>query len=195
VLLDANPSAEIVEAAQVEPPAESIPAVPSSPPQDGEFPGISENERAKAIARHCEEHHIDLAAYLTEHAADPAAKTPNIVDLEAARVARLDCERNERDRKLGRGYDYAHLQQSTSSQTAIDPSVQAELARNWPLAQRLGWTYERIWNSCFWPHSTKQPRGLAAVLQPSDTIVEVTGQWITLLVERRHTQRFPKSES
>jgi hypothetical protein len=57
---------------------------------------VSEYERAKAIARHCEKHHIDLATYLTEHVANAAA----------ARVARLDRERNEADRIAGRGYDY-----------------------------------------------------------------------------------------
>jgi hypothetical protein len=121
---------------------------------------------------------------------------PSSPEDAADRVAALDAERNKHDRVIGRGYDYARLDQSPPSpQIAMDPSVQAELSRIWPEAERLGWSHARIWNAQFWPNSDAQPRGLAAVLQPGDTIVEVTEQWITLLAQRHHTQRFPKSES
>jgi hypothetical protein len=95
----------------------------------------------------------------------------------------------------------------------LDPAVEAELTRIWPLAEVLGWSHERIWNAHFWPNTPEHPRGLAAVLhpgdepEPPDSVAEVTRDYLVierteiLLVkvngvitrhERKTWMRFPK---
>jgi TubC N-terminal docking domain len=76
----------------------------------------------------------------------------------------------------------------------IDAGVAGEIARIEDAALGLGWSYERLWNSHFWPHSTAHARGLAAVLQPGDTIVEVGHTFIVILAQRHHLQRFAKTD-
>jgi hypothetical protein len=48
-------------------------------------------------------------------------------------------------------------------------------------ARRLGWPPELLWNAGFWD----RPRGLAALLNPEDEIVEVTPECIGILKHRR----------
>jgi hypothetical protein len=72
-------------------------------------------------------------------------------------------------------------------------SVQSELERIWPDAEHLGWSYERIWNPDFWPHSPERPRGLASILQPGDVVADVAEDSITIITHRQQAQRFIKS--
>jgi hypothetical protein len=78
---------------------------------------------------------------------------------------------------------------------ALASAVESELTRIWPDAERLGWSHGRIWNLHFWPNSNEHPRGLAAVLQPGDTITEVTETYITILAQGSHLLRFYKQQS
>jgi hypothetical protein len=61
---------------------------------------------------------------------------------------------------------------------SIVPEVKQELERIWPEAERLGWPQQRIWGASFWPAAG---RGLAAVLEPEDRVVEVTNDFITIV--------------
>jgi hypothetical protein len=66
--------------------------------------------RAIALAREAEDLGIDLVDYVRQQAPN-LLDEPKSADVAAAkRVARLDAERNARDRKIGRGYDYARSQ-------------------------------------------------------------------------------------
>lgn len=115
---------------------------------------------------------------------------------EADRSARLDAERNERDRPVERGYDdglpsvgSAEWTRSTvpdSRHPLIPPEVRAKLEAIEVEARSKGWPAELLWSSEFWD----LPRGLAAVLDPDDEIVEVSAQCITILKYRRDIQRF-----
>ena len=97
-----------------------------------------------------------------------------------------------------------------------DPEIEAELTRIWPLAEALGWSYERIWNVHFWPNTAEHPRGLASILQPGDDlqlgdiIAEITADHILIerteisfvkaggvitRHERQYRLRFPKAQT
>lgn len=68
----------------------------------------------------------------------------------------------------------------------VASEVRAEIARIEPAALAVGWLPARLWNSVFWP----APRGLAAVLDGSDRIVEVTREWILIRKADGNQQRF-----
>jgi hypothetical protein len=53
-------------------------------------------------------------------------------------------------------------------------------------ARRLGWPPELLWNAGYWD----RPRGLAAILDGDDEIVEVSADTITMLKLRRELVRF-----
>jgi hypothetical protein len=53
-------------------------------------------------------------------------------------------------------------------------------------ARCLRWPAELLWNGNFWD----SPRGLAAVIDPDDEIVEVTAEYIAILRMRRDLLRF-----
>jgi hypothetical protein len=53
-------------------------------------------------------------------------------------------------------------------------------------ARTKGWPAELLWNAGFWDF----PRGLAALLDPEDEIVEVTPDSIAIAKCRRDIQRF-----
>ena len=87
------------------------------------------------------------------------------------------------------GLDYApngereHLARyEESERSRIDSAIAAELTRIEREALRLGWLPERLWNSGFWD---PWPRGLAAVMEAGDRIVEVNGDFIA--IERRNS--------
>jgi TubC N-terminal docking domain len=61
---------------------------------------------------------------------------------------------------------------------SIALEVRQELERIWPEAERLGWPQQRIWGASFWPAAD---RGLAAVLDPKDRVVEVTNDFVTIV--------------
>ena len=61
------------------------------------------------------------------------------------------------------------------------PVVAAEITRVEEEARTLGWTYERLWNLVFWPHSAAHPRGLASVRDPVDRIVEGGREFILII--------------
>jgi hypothetical protein len=125
----------------------------------------------------------------------PTAKDPvgRAESLETARIAATDARRNEHDKAFRRGYDYEAPSSVTPSelpddpaQREIDPGIVAEIERIEGQALALGWSRERLWNSNFWH---PRPRGLAAVMDAGDRIVEVTGDYIA--IERPQATRVP----
>jgi hypothetical protein len=58
-------------------------------------------------------------------------------------------------------------------------------------ARSKGWPPELLWNAGFWD----SPRGLAAVLDSDDEIVEVTPDFIEILKTRRDLLRFRRRGS
>jgi hypothetical protein len=80
------------------------------------------------------------------------------------------------------------------AQFKIDPNIEAEIRRIEPEALRLGWSAARLWGTAFWPIET---RGLAAVLAPTDRIVGIDSECISIARDdrRRTAWRFPNSET
>jgi hypothetical protein len=80
------------------------------------------------------------------------------------------------------------------AQSKIDPHIEAEIRRIEPEALRLGWSAARLWGTAFWPIET---RGLAAVLAPTDRIVGIDSECISIARDdrRRTAWRFPNSET
>jgi hypothetical protein len=70
----------------------------------------------------------------------------------------------------------------------IPPEVRAKIEAVEPEARAKGWPAELLWNNAFWD----LPRGLAAVLDDDDEIVEVTPDYIQILKCRRDPLRFPR---
>jgi hypothetical protein len=68
----------------------------------------------------------------------------------------------------------------------IDPAVRAKLEAIEADARAKGWPPELLWSANFWG----QPRGLAAVLDEGDEIIEVTPDHISILKMRRDLLRF-----
>ena len=60
----------------------------------------------------------------------------------------------------------------------IDASVGAEVLRIEPEALHLDWNLERLWGARFWPVNL---RGLAAVIDPGDSIGIVTTDFIEII--------------
>jgi hypothetical protein len=67
---------------------------------------------------------------------------------------------------------------SVSPPSPIDPAIVSTIAAIEPLAIACGWSHQRLWQHEFWPRDGE--RGLASVLDPEDTIVEVTTDAITI---------------
>jgi hypothetical protein len=106
-----------------------------------------------------------------------------------------------RDRLGRRGYDYdatapsrrEYLESqgilvpdtapSSRMHPALHPRVAAEITRIEPQALALGWPAWRLWGAEFWPG----PRGLAAILDPGDQLVEVVADHMT--IERGDARR------
>jgi hypothetical protein len=73
-----------------------------------------------------------------------------------------------------------------SRRPLICTAVRAKLEAIEAEARRLGWPAELLWNSGYWG----RPRGLAAILEPGNEIVEVTADAITILKVQRDMQTF-----
>lgn len=78
----------------------------------------------------------------------------------------------------------------------LSPEVTAEISRIESEALAAGWSREELWNYSFWPHTSEHQRGLAAVMEPGDRIVEVTPDWIAIEKSNQgHTRcRFYRAE-
>jgi hypothetical protein len=70
----------------------------------------------------------------------------------------------------------------------IEESVRAMIEAVEPQARALGWPAELLWNSNFWD----RPRGLASLLDPEDSIAEVTADHISILKTKRDLLRFQR---
>ena len=70
----------------------------------------------------------------------------------------------------------------------IPDDTRAKIAAIEAEARAKGWPAELLWNNVFWGG----PRGLAAVLEATDEVVEVTDTCIVILTNRRDLQRFPR---
>jgi hypothetical protein len=86
----------------------------------------------------------------------------------------------------GTGLRYGHTMTPDSRCPLIEPAIRTKLEAIEPEARAKGWPAELLWNSNFWDH----PRGLAAVLDPDDEIVEVSAECITILKIKRDVLRF-----
>ena len=70
----------------------------------------------------------------------------------------------------------------------IDPAVISEIERIEAEALRLSWHVARLWGAAqFWP---VQAPGLAALLEPGDTIAQVTADYIVIVKRDGAHQRF-----
>jgi hypothetical protein len=132
---------------------------------------------------------------------------------EIARVAHLDDERRDADRSAKRGYDLdpgapshaEYLSRTDPSESRsqhhdmpartvapnsrhplVESAVRAKLEAIEAEARAKGWPAELLWNAGFWDC----PRGLAAVLDLEDEIVEVTPEYIAILKTRRDLLKF-----
>jgi hypothetical protein len=118
---------------------------------------------------------------------------------KAHSIARLDAERcntGGADTKAGERADElpAAPQPNTparvivpdSRHPLIAPEVRAKIEAVEAEARRLGWPPELLWSSGFWD----SPRGLTAVLDTADEIVEVTQDHIAILKIKRDLLRF-----
>lgn len=76
----------------------------------------------------------------------------------------------------------------------IDTTIGAAILEIEHKALAAGWTYERLWNPNFWPHSAEHPRGLASVLSPGDAL-EVTREFIVIHKRDGQDQRFMRLDS
>jgi hypothetical protein len=90
---------------------------------------------------------------------------------------------NSEDRRAG---DLPEIDPPHEKQREIDSEVVTELERIERQAFALGWPRERLWNANFW---YPWPRGLAAVMDAGDRIVEVTREYIR--VERPRATAVP----
>jgi hypothetical protein len=68
----------------------------------------------------------------------------------------------------------------------VESAVRAKLEAVEGEARTKGWPAELLWNAGFWDC----PRGLAAVLDAEDEIVEVTPEYIAILKTRRDLLKF-----
>ena len=73
-----------------------------------------------------------------------------------------------------------------SRSPVIPPEIRAKIEAIEAEARHLGWDPQRLWNSNFWD----SPRGLAAVLDDTDEIIEVTADSIEILKTKRDLLRF-----
>jgi hypothetical protein len=71
----------------------------------------------------------------------------------------------------------------------VEPEVRAKIEAIESDARAKGWPPELLWNGGFWDC----PRGLAAVLDPDDEIVEVSAEFITVLKTKRDVLRFRRN--
>lgn len=67
--------------------------------------------------------------------------------------------------------------------------VRFKIEAIYAIARAKGWPAELLWNSGFWD----SPRGLAAVLDPEDEIVEVAPDYIAILKVKRDLLRFRRT--
>jgi len=71
----------------------------------------------------------------------------------------------------------------------IPDAIREKIAAIEPIARNLGWPPELLWNASFWD----SPRGLAAVLDVDDEIVEVTADYISILKIKRDLLKFRRT--
>jgi hypothetical protein len=109
--------------------------------------------------------------------------TPDLI--EAVRQHKAELRHYFRTREIARWCELHH----------IDISVGAAILEIEDQALTLGWSWDRLWNPRFWPHSGEQPRGLASMLQPGDTITDVTQDNVVIFAQGRHLLRFPRTDA
>jgi hypothetical protein len=72
----------------------------------------------------------------------------------------------------------------------VPPAVASKIAAIEAQAKRLGWQPARLLNPNLDDYG--RPQGLAAVLEPSDAIVDVKRKYIIVRKNRFHELRFPR---
>lgn len=134
----------------------------------------------------------------TSPSSPPLAKGINPGQGKAGRIA-LDAERNARDKRIGRGYDArqagaAGWRQGVAANSrfqVIPPAIRATIEAIEADARAKGWPPELLWNAEFWG----SPRGLAALLDEGDAIVEVATDYIAILKIEWNILRFRRRAS
>jgi len=109
--------------------------------------------------------------------------TPELI--ETVRQHKADLHGYLRAKEIARFCEQHHIDIAVGSQICL---IEDE-------ALSLGWTLQRLWNSRFWPHTAKNPRGLASVLQPGDSIGDISRDLIVILAQGRHITRFPRTDA
>jgi len=120
----------------------------------------------------------ELKAAIREHA-------PEVRALLAARPARSE-------RLTLPGVDPATWTRAVTPNSRaplIPDAIREKIAAIEPTARNLGWPPELLWNASFWD----SPRGLAAVLDVDDEIVEVTADYISILKIKRDLLKFRRT--
>jgi hypothetical protein len=131
--------------------------------------------------------------------APPGKLPPDLIDelrrrageIKAELVRQSEATRISDDTGQGEGPRPAQAMRNIfpdSRRPLISDAVRAKLERIEAEARRLGWPPELLWNSQFWG----LPRGLAAVLDDTDEIAEVTPEFITILKSCHSLLRFPR---
>jgi hypothetical protein len=130
-------------------------------------------------------HKAELLAVLMI-APEVLARLQAMTDDPADCVIRLGSDLVPGNRPLPATTDKAAVCPPRAIRKAIAPELQVKIEAIEAEARRLGWPTERLWNASFWD----QPRGLLAVMDPDDEIIEVTADTIRILKLHRHIQTF-----
>jgi hypothetical protein len=129
-----------------------------------------------------------------------AKKSSHGLESQADRIARLDAERNARDKATGQGIGYATTADAATWRQGVTPNSRNPLIPDGVRslieaiegdARAQGWPAELLWNTEPWG----SPRGLASVLDESDAIGEVTRDYIQIVKSERSILRFQRRTS
>jgi hypothetical protein len=99
-------------------------------------------------------------------------------------VTQKDCRNNECANEKQAAW--TRFIKPNSRSPLIPTVIRAKIEAIEHEARHLGWPPELLWNSGFWD----SPRGLAAILDLDDEIIEVTPECIAISKYRRDIQRF-----
>jgi hypothetical protein len=152
---------------------------------------------AVEIIRQARKHGVRLAVFDGIIKASPPNTLPD--DLKAAirehapEVKALLTARSTRSERLTLpGVDPATWTRAVTPNSRaplIPDAIREKIAAIEPTARNLGWPPELLWNASFWD----SPRGLAAVLDADDEIVEVAADYIAILKVKRDLLKFRRT--
>lgn len=115
-----------------------------------------------------------------------AHKSELLAALAAPPDAKENLSATENQEKSAPAADPPRSMAPDSRHPLVEPEVRAMIEAIEAEARAKGWPPELLWNANFWD----LPRGLAAVLDSADEIVEVAPDYIAILKTRRDVLRF-----